>query len=197
MTLAAPTGRAAKRMTETSGHPAQTIHRLIGFGSEKPHHEPIKGDVLILDECSMIDVSLMARLLEALPETMRLVLCGDVDQLPSVGPGCVFRDIIDSGEIPTVRLETIFRQSKQSAIVLAAHEINRGIIPEIRNDKDLYFQPVHAEESQDKGEASLSSSSPNVFRIVSPYRVISSRCSARCERWKSVPRPSTSACRRC
>ena len=153
VTLAAPTGRAAKRMTETSGHPAQTIHRLIGFGTEKPHHEPIKGDVLILDECSMIDVSLMARLLEALPEKMRLVLCGDVDQLPSVGPGCVFRDIIESGEIPTVRLETIFRQSKQSDIVLAAHEINRGIIPEIRNDKDLYFQPVHAEESQDKGEA--------------------------------------------
>ena len=153
VTLAAPTGRAAKRMTETSGHPAQTIHRLIGFGSEKPHHEPIKGDVLILDECSMIDVSLMARLLEALPETMRLVLCGDVDQLPSVGPGCVFRDIIESGVIPVVRLQTIYRQSQKSDIVLAAHEINKGNVPDIHNDKDLYFQPVHTDESLDKGEA--------------------------------------------
>lgn len=153
VTLAAPTGRAAKRMTETTGVEAKTIHRLIGYGTEKGLADSIKGDVLVLDECSMIDLPLMAQLLKALPETMRIVFCGDVDQLPSVGPGCVFRDIIESGVIPVVRLQTIYRQSQKSDIVLAAHEINKGNIPVINNDKDLYFQPVHTDESLDKGEA--------------------------------------------
>lgn len=155
VTLAAPTGRAAKRMTETTGVEAKTIHRLIGYGMEKRFTEPVKGDVLVLDECSMIDLPLMAQLLKALPETIRIVFCGDVDQLPSVGPGCVFRDIIESGVIPVVRLQTIYRQSQKSDIVLAAHEINKGNIPVINNDKDLYFQPVHTDESLDKGEAQV------------------------------------------
>ena len=155
VTLAAPTGRASKRMTETTGVEAKTIHRLIGYGTEKGFTEPVKGDVLVLDECSMIDLPLMAQLLKALPETMRIVFCGDVDQLPSVGPGCVFRDIIESGVIPVVRLQTIYRQSQRSDIVLAAHEINKGNIPVINNDKDLYFQPVHTDESLDKGEAQV------------------------------------------
>lgn len=155
VTLAAPTGRAAKRMTETTGVEAKTIHRLIGYGSGKGFTEPVKGDVLVLDECSMIDLPLMAQLLKALPEIMRIVFCGDVDQLPSVGPGCVFRDIIESGVIPVVRLQTIYRQSQKSDIVLAAHEINKGNVPDIHNDKDLYFQPVHTDESLDKGEAQM------------------------------------------
>lgn len=155
VTLAAPTGRAAKRMTETTGVEAKTIHRLIGYGTEKGFNNPVKGDVLVLDECSMIDLPLMAQLLKALPETMRIVFCGDVDQLPSVGPGCVFRDIIESGVIPVVRLQTIYRQSQKSDIVLAAHEINKGNVPDIHNDKDLYFQPVHTDETLDKGEAQV------------------------------------------
>lgn len=107
----------------------------------------------MLDECSMIDLPLMAQLLKSLPETMRIVFCGDVDQLPSVGPGCLFRDIIESGVVPVVRLQTIYRQSQKSDIILAAHEINKGNVPDIHNDKDLYFQPVHADESLDKGTA--------------------------------------------
>ena len=153
VTLAAPTGRAAKRMTETSGVEAKTIHRLLGYGTERKTPEAIQGDVLILDECSMIDVSLMARLLEAMPTTMRLVMCGDVDQLPSVGPGCVFRDIIESGVVPVVRLETIYRQSQQSDIVMAAHQINKGNVPVITNKNDLYFHEVHVEAAEGKTES--------------------------------------------
>ena len=125
----------------------------MGYGTERKTPEAIQGDVLILDECSMIDVSLMAQLLEAMPTTMRLVMCGDVDQLPSVGPGCVFRDIIESGVVPVVRLETIYRQSQQSDIVMAAHQINKGNVPVITNKNDLYFHEVHVEAAEGKTES--------------------------------------------
>ena len=141
--LAAPTGRAAKRMKETTGFDAYTIHRLIGRDEpgSKTEAKPINGDVLILDECSMIDIVLMARLLEHVPKTFRIVFCGDVDQLPSVGPGSVFRDMIDSGVIPTARLKTVFRQSSRSEIVDAAHAINEG--RDVRTyGKEFDFRPV-------------------------------------------------------
>lgn len=133
--LAAPTGRAAKRMNETTGQSdAQTIHRTLGFDPVKKGfaHDataPLPFDVLTLDESSMIDVRLMRSVLVALPDRARLVLIGDIDQLPSVGPGSVLRDVIDSGVVPTVRLTQIFRQAKGSQITVNAHRINRGETP--------------------------------------------------------------------
>ena len=132
--LAAPTGRAAKRMNETTGQSdAQTIHRTLGFDPVKGFaHDataPLPFDVLTLDESSMIDVRLMRSVLVALPDRARLVLIGDIDQLPSVGPGSVLRDVIDSGVVPTVRLTQIFRQAKGSQITVNAHRINRGETP--------------------------------------------------------------------
>lgn len=126
--LAAPTGRAAKRMSEMTGRPASTIHRLLLGGPL-----PLEGDTLIVDEASMIDTPLMRSLLESVPDAMRLILVGDTDQLPSVGPGSVLRDIIASGRFSTVRLDTIFRQAGGSDIVTCAHEINAGRMPRIDN----------------------------------------------------------------
>ena len=143
--LAAPTGRAAKRLTETTGMEAKTIHRLLEMkppeGYQRNEDNPLDGDVLILDECSMIDILLMYNLLKAIPERMRLVLVGDVDQLPSVGAGNVLRDLIDSGVFPVVRLTKIFRQAQSSRIIMNAHRINQGQMPEIRNadSKDFFF----------------------------------------------------------
>ena len=143
--LAAPTGRAAKRMTEATGMEAKTIHRLLEVkppeGYARNEFNPLEGDVLILDECSMIDTVLMNSLLKALPEHMRLILVGDIDQLPSVGAGNVLRDIIDSEACPVVRLERIFRQAQSSRIIRNAHRVNRGEYPEIRNssDSDFFF----------------------------------------------------------
>jgi len=128
--LAAPTGRAAKRMSEATGMEAKTIHRLLEYkppeGYQKNEEHPLEGDVLILDECSMIDIMLMYNLLKALPQQMSLILVGDIDQLPSVGAGNVLRDIIDSGCVPVVRLTRIFRQAQGSRIIMNAHRINRG-----------------------------------------------------------------------
>ena len=141
--LAAPTGRAAKRMSEATGLPAKTIHRLLECkppeGYKKNEDDPLEGDVLIVDECSMIDIILMNSLLKAIPPHMRLILVGDIDQLPSVGPGNVLRDIIDSGAFPVVRLTRIFRQAMQSKIITNAHRINEGKMPEITNAKDSDF----------------------------------------------------------
>jgi exodeoxyribonuclease V alpha subunit len=132
--LAAPTGRAANRLTEATGRQASTIHRLLeydprtgGFLRDQDH--PISGDLVLVDEASMVDVSLARALIEALPTTARLVLVGDVDQLPSVGPGAVLRDIVDSGVVPVVRLERIFRQADSSQIVENAHRIHHGQMP--------------------------------------------------------------------
>ncbi len=146
--LAAPTGRAAKRMSELTGHEAATIHRLLeaGYGEDsfdlvfkKDEDEPLKCDALIVDECSMIDIVLMRCLLAALPEECRLVLVGDADQLPSVGPGNVFSDIIRSGIIPVVRLTEIFRQTADSRIVRNAHMINAGEHPVLNENKGDFF----------------------------------------------------------
>lgn len=115
--LAAPTGRAAKRMTEATGLEAKTIHRLLECqppeGYLKNEENPLEGDVLIVDECSMIDIVLMNALLKAIPQGMRLILVGDIDQLPSVGAGNVLRDIIDSETVPVIRLTRIFRQAPE------------------------------------------------------------------------------------
>ncbi len=141
--LAAPTGRAAKRMSEATGMEAKTIHRLLEYkppeGYQKNEEHPLEGDVLILDECSMIDIMLMYNLLKALPEAMSLILVGDIDQLPSVGAGNVLRDIIDSGCVPVVRLTQIFRQAQGSRIIMNAHRINKGESIDMRGGKDADF----------------------------------------------------------
>ena len=146
--LAAPTGRAAKRLSETTHMEAKTIHRLLEVkppqGYQKNEENPLQGDVLIIDECSMIDIMLMYNLLKAVPDTMKLILVGDVDQLPSVGAGNVLRDIIDSGCFPVVRLTRIFRQAQSSRIVMNAHRINSGKMPDISNGKssDFFFMDI-------------------------------------------------------
>ncbi|MGI6008230.1 MAG: ATP-dependent RecD-like DNA helicase [Ruminococcus sp.] len=141
--LAAPTGRAAKRMAEATGMEAKTIHRLLEYkppeGYQKNEEKPLEGDVLILDECSMIDVMLMYNLLKAVPEHMTLIMVGDTDQLPSVGAGNVLKDIIFSGRIPVVRLTRIFRQAQGSRIIMNAHRINRGESIDMRGGKDSDF----------------------------------------------------------
>ncbi len=141
--LAAPTGRAAKRMSEATGMESKTIHRLLEYkppeGYQKKEENPLEGDVLILDECSMIDVMLMYNLLKALPEHMTLILVGDTDQLPSVGAGNVLKDLIASGRIPVVRLTRIFRQAQGSRIIMNAHRINRGEAIDLRGGKDADF----------------------------------------------------------
>ncbi len=143
--LAAPTGRAAKRMTEATGLEAKTIHRLLECkppeGYQKNEENPLEGDVLVVDECSMIDIVLMNSLLKAIPPNMRLILVGDIDQLPSVGAGNVLRDIIDSGRFPVIRLTKIFRQAQESRIIMNAHRINEGKLPDISNGRaaDFFF----------------------------------------------------------
>lgn len=141
--LAAPTGRAAKRMTETTGLEAKTIHRLLECkppeGYQKNEENLLEGDVLIVDECSMIDLVLMNSLLKAIPAGMRVVLVGDIDQLPSVGAGNVLRDLIDSGVIPVIRLTRIFRQAQTSRIIMNAHRINEGQMPDLSNGKETDF----------------------------------------------------------
>ena len=150
--LAAPTGRAAKRMSEATGLPAKTIHRLLECkppdGYQRNEDNPLEGDVLIVDECSMIDIILMNSLLKALPRNMRLVLVGDIDQLPSVGAGNVLRDIIDSGRFPVIRLTRIFRQAQQSRIITNAHRINQGEFPDISNGRNTDFFFINSEEPE-------------------------------------------------
>jgi len=143
--LAAPTGRAAKRMTESTGAPAQTLHRLLKYNpqtNEFTYNEekPLEGDVFIFDETSMVDIRLMDDLLSALPRRATLILVGDIDQLPSVGPGNVLRDLIASGAIPTSQLTEIFRQDSSGLIVRNAHHVNAGEPFETRaGETDFYF----------------------------------------------------------
>ncbi|WP_395549370.1 MULTISPECIES: ATP-dependent RecD-like DNA helicase [unclassified Lacrimispora] len=150
--LAAPTGRAAKRMTEATGLEAKTIHRLLECkppeGYQKNEDNPLEGDVLIIDECSMIDIVLMNSLLKAIPPTMRLIMVGDIDQLPSVGAGNVLRDIIDSESFPVIRLTRIFRQAQSSRIVMNAHRINEGKLPDTSNGKDTDFFFMENEDAE-------------------------------------------------
>jgi exodeoxyribonuclease V alpha subunit len=145
--LAAPTGRAAKRMSETTGHEAQTIHRLLEYsfakgGFQKNEEKPLTCELLILDEVSMIDTILMHHLIKAVPTFATVILVGDVNQLPSVGAGNVLNDIIASGVIPVVELKEIFRQARESRIIVNAHKINNGILPTFEEDvpdNDFYF----------------------------------------------------------
>lgn len=150
--LAAPTGRAAKRLSETTGMEAKTIHRLLEVdpkmgGFKRGADHPLDCDLLVIDETSMVDVPLMASVMKALPNKAGLILVGDVDQLPSVGPGQVLADIINSGAIPVARLTEIFRQAAQSQIVTNAHKVNSGHIPNlevVKDEKtDFYFVEAH------------------------------------------------------
>lgn len=149
---AAPTGRAAKRMTEVTGKEAKTIHRLLEYtpneGFKHNEKNPLKGDVLIVDESSMIDIVLMNSLIKAVPKKMRVILVGDIDQLPSVGAGNVLRDIIDSGIVPVVKLTRIFRQALTSRIVTNAHKVNRGEMPDMSNGKDADFFFIKQDDGQ-------------------------------------------------
>lgn len=151
--LAAPTGRAAKRMTEATGMEAKTIHRLLEYnpmdGYKRNDANSLDGDALIVDECSMIDILLFYNLMKAIPSNMRLILVGDIDQLPSVGAGNVLRDIIDSQQIPVVRLTRIFRQAQSSRIVMNAHAINAGQFPNIKNGLDTDFFFIGQEDADD------------------------------------------------
>ncbi|HMK76445.1 MAG TPA: ATP-dependent RecD-like DNA helicase [Thermodesulfobacteriota bacterium] len=155
--LAAPTGRAAKRMNEATGWEAKTIHRLLEYsphkgGFKRDQDDPLEADVVIIDEASMVDTLLMYRLLKAIPSHAHLILVGDVDQLPSVGPGNVLKDIIRSGKFTVVRLFEIFRQAQESMIVVNAHKVNQGEIPVLKEIDKLEktdFQFIQ-EEDPDK-----------------------------------------------
>lgn len=154
--LAAPTGRAAKRMSEATGMEAKTIHRLLEFnpkdGYKRNDENPLEGDALIVDECSMIDIVLMNCLMKAVPCSMRVVFVGDIDQLPSVGAGNVLRDLIDSKKIPVIRLTRIFRQAQTSRIVMSAHAINQGRFPDISNGKETDFFFIQQEDAEKAAE---------------------------------------------
>ncbi len=155
--LAAPTGRAAKRLTEVTGEEASTIHRLLEAGIDqntgkmvfvRDEDNPLKADVVIVDEMSMVDVQLLHALLKAIPEGKRLILVGDPDQLPPVGPGFPFSDMLRSGQLPAVRLTEIFRQAQQSLIVMNAHRVNRGEMPDLRTvNSDFFFMRRQSEEA--------------------------------------------------
>ena len=153
--LAAPTGRAAKRMTEATGQEAKTIHRLLEFSPsggvfKKNDTNPLEADLIIVDETSMVDTVLMHHFLKATPLKATLILVGDVDQLPSVGPGCVLKDIIEAECVPLVRLSEIFRQSRRSMIIVNAHRINNGEMPVFHPDAehlhDFHFLSVDTPE---------------------------------------------------
>ena len=148
--LCAPTGRAARRMTETSGFEARTIHRLlevdpVSGGFRRGADNPVDCDLLVVDEASMVDVPLMHALLKAVPDHAALLIVGDIDQLPSVGPGQVLADIIGSGAVPVVRLTEVFRQAAKSRIIVNAHRINDGVVPDLDRPEaisDFYFVPA-------------------------------------------------------
>lgn len=163
--LAAPTGRAAKRLTEVTGEEAFTIHRLLEAGIDpqtgrmvfaRDESNPLKADVVIVDEMSMVDVVLLHDLLRAIPMGKRLIFVGDPDQLPPVGPGFPFGDCLRSGAIPTVQLTEIFRQAQQSLIVMNAHRVNRGQMPDLRDkSKDFFFLPCRSEDEVRRTVAGL------------------------------------------
>lgn len=147
--LAAPTGRAAKRMTETTGYESSTIQRLLGLGKngtlvggyayDKNEENPLEADAVVVDEMSMVDLPLMNALLHALCPGTRLIMVGDVNQLPSVGPGCVLKDIIDSEMFPTCKLTKIYRQDAASDIILNAHMVNEGRVPDVKKKSNDFF----------------------------------------------------------
>ena len=152
--LCAPTGRAAKRMAETTGCAAKTIHRLLeydpaNYAFKRNADNPLDCDLVLVDEVGMMDVPLAYSLIQAAPDNAAVILVGDVDQLPSVGPGSVLADLIQSGSIPTVRLTEVFRQAAESQIVQAAYQVNSGRVPNLRppdGKSDFYF--VHADDPE-------------------------------------------------
>lgn len=186
--LAAPTGRAAKRLSEVTGEPASTIHRLLEANIEPTtgnmvffHDEdaPLRCDAVIVDEASMVDVLLMSSLLRAVPERARLILVGDPDQLPPVGPGFPFYDMLRSGAVPTVRLTEIFRQAQKSLIVTNAHKVNQGQAPELgRVDNDFFFLRRRSEQTVVQTVCELCSTrlpknmgiAPEEIQVLSPSR---------------------------
>ncbi|MFB9451990.1 SF1B family DNA helicase RecD2 [Dactylosporangium vinaceum] len=149
--LAAPTGRAAKRLTELSGHPATTVHRLLqlrpGGDASFDRDHPLEADLVVVDESSMLDLILANKLVKAIPEGAHLLLVGDVDQLPSVGAGEVLRDILGAPHIPRVRLTKVFRQAAQSGVVVNAHRINAGQAPVFGQHPDFFLFPVEEPEA--------------------------------------------------
>ena len=155
LVLCAPTGRAARRMTEASGFEARTIHRLLEVdpasgGFRRDADRPIDCDLLVVDEASMVDVLLMHALLKAVPDHAALLIVGDIDQLPSVGPGQVLADVIASGAVPVVRLTEVFRQAARSRIIVNAHRINQGSVPDLakpEGESDFYFVPADDPET--------------------------------------------------
>ncbi len=153
--LAAPTGRAAKRLAETTGKEAKTIHRTLEFNPKlgvfrRNEKHPLAGDSIIIDEFSMVDLALMYSLIRAVPPSMRLIIVGDKDQLPALGPGTLLRDLIESQQVSVVRLDEIFRQERDSLIVTNAHRINQGqtILYPARDDKNSDFYFIHQEDEQ-------------------------------------------------
>jgi exodeoxyribonuclease V alpha subunit len=179
----APTGRAARRLSESTGHEAKTIHRLLETdprtGSFRRNEvEPLDCDLLVVDETSMVDVPLMRAVLRALPEGAALLLVGDVDQLPSVGPGQVLGDIIGSGAVPVVRLTEVFRQAADSRIIVNAHRINHGLMPDLATAEsgDFYFvDAAEPEEGVRKLLAIVQERIPNRFGL-NPIRDIQVLC---------------------
>ncbi len=187
-TLCAPTGRAAKRLSQVTGREASTIHRLLGAGIDphtgklyfcKDDSDPLQTDALIVDEMSMVDVQLLGSLLLAVPQGARLILVGDPDQLPPVGPGFPCNDILRAGVLPCVRLTGIFRQAQESLIVMNAHRINQGQQPELRNTKnDFFFLPCRSEEQVSQTIQGLCATrlpqnmgiAPNEIQVLSPTK---------------------------
>ena len=153
--LCAPTGRAAKRMTEATGVQAKTIHRILevdpkGGGFKRNADNPLDCDLLVVDEASMVDVMLMQALVKAIPDGSALLIVGDIDQLPSVGPGQILADIIASGALPVVRLTEVFRQAAESRIIVNAHRLNQGLMPDLaasNANSDFYFVPAEEPET--------------------------------------------------
>ena len=149
-------------MTEATGFEAKTIHRLLevdpkGGGFKRGDDNPLDCDLLVVDETSMVDVMLMQALMKAVPDKAALLIVGDIDQLPSVGPGQVLADIISSGAVPVVRLTEVFRQAAQSRIIISAHRINQGSIPDLsppETESDFYF--VQADDPGDRRSAASS-----------------------------------------
>ena len=174
--LAAPTGRAAKRMSEACGMEAKTLHRLLEYGGEegdfaRSEDNPLEIDTLIIDEMSMVDIFLMRSLLRALVPGTRLIMVGDADQLPSVGAGNVLRDILDSGVIPSVRLTEIFRQDEKSMIVYNAHRINRGESPRLNaKGSDFFFERALSPSDAAKRIVALCSTRLPGFLGLDPVR---------------------------
>ncbi|WP_222184851.1 SF1B family DNA helicase RecD2 [Geminicoccus harenae] len=171
--LAAPTGRAARRMHESTGHEASTLHRLLeaepGHGFRRDADRPLEGDLFVVDEASMVDTELMAALTDALPDHAALLMVGDIDQLPSVGPGRVLGDLIDCGHLPVVRLVEIFRQAAESRIIANAHRIVTGQAPETSRGEtlgDFYaIRAANPEEAREKLKQLLTDRMPKAFHL--------------------------------